>query len=368
MKKVLIAAVVVVFCLSLTGAFVFAKPQSRNVKKDKQKIEKSDKTAWLGVMTQTVDEDIADAFEIDIDYGAIINEVIDDSPAEKADLEEGDVIISFNGQKVWDQHDLTDFILESGVGSKANIGIMRDGREKNVSLELGSLPSRVNWSSRKHDAPHSFGYVGPDDVQFFHFSGGGYIGVELSELSDQLGEFFGVSGGDGVLITGVSEDSPAKKAGLQAGDVIVEIDNKHVSDYNDIREIVSGSDEGDELAVVILRSKKKQTVEVTVEESEGNNFNFGYNFQVPPVPNVPDIDVRVPRVKGNFNRDGNAYFDYDNYKEEMEKFKADMKLYKDDMKALSRDMNRMKGDRKDELEQQIKELNERIRELERKIQ
>src|SRR5574341_626211 len=141
MRKLLIVGLVVALCLWLAGVSAFSKSQ-----KGEGKSAKESKTAWLGVMTQTVDKDISDAFDVDVDYGAIVNEVIEDSPAEKANLEEGDVIISFNGQKVWDSDDLTDFIEESESGAKASLGIIQIGREMTVDVELGSRPRGSSWS------------------------------------------------------------------------------------------------------------------------------------------------------------------------------------------------------------------------------
>lgn len=375
MKKVLTAIVAIVICLGLTAAFVVGKPQSRSSKDNSKSTESKNtsKSPWLGVMTQTVDDDIADAFEVDVDYGAIINEIVQDSPAEDADLEEGDVIISYNGQKVWDSDDLTDFIEESENGAKATLGIMRDGKELTVAVELGSRPRNSSWSlSRNNKTPGVYWFNGPDDMRVFHWSGGGYIGVQLTELTDQLGQYFGVTGDEGVLITEVNEDSPAEKAGLKAGDVITAINNQEVSDYGDVKETVSESEKGDKLAVTIIRDKKTQTVEVEVEESDENNDEFGYQyFTPPPVPNVPDIDVRVPRVKGLYNRDKddhNTYFDYDAYQADMERFKAEMEKYKEEMKALSKEMKRYNQNDQTDLEKEIEELRAKIRELEKKIQ
>lgn len=371
MQRILTTFTVIVLCLGLTAAFVLGKSQSRtsNSESKAAKNEKASKTAWLGVMTQTVDEDIADAFEVNVDYGAIVNEVIDDSPAKSAGLKEGDVIISFNGKKIWDQHDLTDFIEDSPAGSKAALGIMRNNKEMTIDVELGSRPAGASWSSRNNRTPGAYLFSGPDDMRVFNWGKGSYIGVQLSELTDQLGKYFGVSDGEGVLITEVNEDSPAEKAGLQAGDVIVAINDQNVSDYGAVKEIISDSDEGDQLNISIIRNKKKQSVNVTVEESDESNNAFGYQlFNVPPVPNVPDIDVRVPRIRGNFNRNNSSYFDYESYQKDMELFKADMEKYKEEMKALSKDMNNLKGTDQEKLEREIEELRSKLRELEKKIQ
>jgi len=365
MKKVLIAGLVLALCLGLAGVSVFSKTQRNQTKN-----VKPSQTAWLGVMTQTVDEDIADAFEVDVDYGAIINEVVDDSPAELAKLDDGDVIISFNGQKVWDSEDLTDFVEDAEVGSKATVGIMRDGKEMSVEVELGSRPRGSSWAFRNDDTPGAFWFNGPGEVQTYNWSGHGYIGVQLTELTKQLAEYFGLPDGEGVLITEVDKDSPAEKAGLRAGDIITDIGDEEVSDYGDVKEIVSESEKGDKLTLTVVRNKTEQKVEVEVAEIDGGEY--GYQFLQPtPLPDMPDIDVRVPRVTGKSRLNSfapGAYFDYDSHKKDMEAFKADMERYKMEMKALNKDMKGFNKDDRLKLEREIEELRAKIQELEKKIQ
>jgi len=370
MKKIVFALLAFAFCLGLAGISGYSKSQSRQGKETNE--SKSSKTAWLGVMTQTVDDDIADGFDIDVDHGAIINEVIDGSPAEKADLKEGDVVISFNGQKVWDQDDLTDFIEDAEIGSQATLVVVRDGKEITVNVELGERARSDSWAFRSKNAPGAAWFNSPGDMHAFHWGGGGYIGVQLSDLTKQLSNYFGVAGEEGVLITEVNEKSPAEKAGLLAGDVITRINDEEVSSYGDVKEIVSESDEGDKLKFSIVRNKKEQAIEVTVAEADEDNNEFGYQFfQVPPVPNIPDIDVRVPRARGRYNKDDDrpgAYFDYDNYKKDMKAFKADMEKYKMEMKALNKDLGRTKNNDVSALEREIEELRAKIAELEKRIQ
>ncbi len=380
MRKILIAILAAVLCLGLAGISAFSKSQSNKTKEDKKSQSSVNvKTAWLGVMTQTVDNDIADAFDIDVDHGAIINEVIDDSPAERADLKEGDVILSFNAQMVWDQDDLTDFVKDAKAGSQAALVIIRDGKEMAVNVELGERARPNSWSFRSDDTPgaswfDSKWFNNPNDLQAYNWSGGGYIGVQLTDLTEQLAKYFGVSGGEGVLITEVNEDSPAQMAGLLAGDVITRINGDDIASYGEVKEIVSESEKGDNLKFTIVRNKTEQAIEVTVAEADENDQEFGYQFfQVPPVPNVPDIDVRVPRAPrapGRFNRGDDrpgAYFDYDNYKDEMKAFRDEMKKYKEEMKSLDKNSERTKRNEVTAMEREIEELRAKIDELEKKI-
>ena len=98
MKKNLTIGLLLIFSITLIFSFANAKNSQQ---------------AWLGITTQTVDEELADAFALNVNYGAIVNEVIEDSPADKAQLFEGDVIIAFNSDKVYDYNDLLDFVEDS---------------------------------------------------------------------------------------------------------------------------------------------------------------------------------------------------------------------------------------------------------------
>lgn len=364
MKRILLSTLALAMCFSLVCNAADAKPRSGS-----SWSVSTDGDSWLGVYTQSVDEDLADAFEIDVDYGAIVNEVINDSPADKANLKNGDVIVSFNGRKVWDQRDLIDFIDDTEPGTTVEIGILRKGKEMTLSAELGKRPNTtaVVPDGRGSSNSYSFEFPADDDngVRVFSRFHGGYVGIQMSDMSKQLADYFGLKNGKGALITEVVEDSPAEKAGLKAGDVITKIGDETVGDYADVKEIVSGSDKGDQLSFIIVRNKKTQSVKVEVAENNLDDHAFGL-FSVPP---VPDIDIRTPRSRGRLNYDdGNAYFDYDNYKESMEKFRADMEKYKEDMRQLSKEMKKFKVDDKSALEDQIKELKQQIRELERKLQ
>jgi len=360
MKKSLILAVAGLFCLALVAALISAKPI---------KSTKASKSAWLGVYTQSVDKDIADAFDVDVDHGAIINDVIADSPAEKAGLKDGDVIISFNGQKVWDQNDLTDFIDDADAGSKATIGVIRDGKEMTVKVELTSRPEGSEESDWNDETPHGVLFNGPKNSRMFSWGGGGYVGVQLADLTEQLANYFGVTGGQGVLITEVSKDSPAEKAGLHAGDVITSIDNDKVSEYGEVKEIVSGSKPGNKLSFSIVRDKKEQKLDVEVVK--GKNDEYGYRFfEMPALPPIPDMDNRAPRARGNFNHPGDdrsEYFDYDSYNDDMKQFKADMEKYKADILELSKEMKRLKSADQTDLQKQIDELKAKLTEMEGKI-
>jgi hypothetical protein len=95
------------------------------------------------------------------------------------------------------------------------------------------------------------------------------MGISMMDITRQLGDYFGVDNSRGVLITEVERDSPAERAGLKAGDIIVRLDGDRIADFDDVRDIISESDAGDKLPVVVIRDKKELELEVTVDERRG---------------------------------------------------------------------------------------------------
>ena len=97
-------------------------------------------TAWLGVYTQSVDSDLADAFALSVDHGAIVNEVVKDSPADEAGLREDDIIISLGSDRIRDDEDLIDLVSDQDPGDEVVLKVLRDGKEKEIKVILGKRP------------------------------------------------------------------------------------------------------------------------------------------------------------------------------------------------------------------------------------
>jgi serine protease Do len=310
--------------------------------------------AWLGVYTQSVDYDLAEAFELPVNYGAIINEVIDDSPADEAGMRDGDVVIGIDGERVTDDDDLVDIIREHQVGDEVEIVIMRDEREMTLLATLGKRP--------KGGKLFGGSFWDEDDEMTFHFLDTHdrvYIGVSLMDLTDQLGEYFGTEGDQGALVTEVERRSPAEKAGIKAGDVIVEADGDEVSDGMDVAEALEDFEEGDTVTLTVLRDGQRVHIDVEVEEGEGTDFYGGYNFF--SLPDIPRIDIQVPKVprapKAPKVPDVNGYIfhqlddlrdlydqeDIDELQDQMRELRRELKRMKEELKELDR-LRKLPGD------------------------
>ncbi len=234
-----------------------------------------------------------------------MTKVAEDSPAEEAGLLADDVIVGFNGQSVESISALGRLVRETPAGRSVELDVIRDGRTRELSVEIGERPGRVfigpdaggDWDV--HVAPHD-GEHGEHRVHAF--GGRPRLGVALQSLGDQLAEYFGVSGG--ALITSVSEDSPAASAGLQAGDVITRIGDAEVSDAGDVAKAVYEAEEGP-LTITVVRdgSTRSFTADLPERHSrawqwKSDDGSYAYSFVLPEIA-IPEInipEIRTPHV------------------------------------------------------------------------
>lgn len=300
--------------------------------------ERSD--TWLGVYTQTIDEDLKEAFSLDYDRGAIIKQVVPDSPADKAGLEQGDIIIKLGDKELIDADDLSATVSAMNPGEKVDILIIRDGKEETISATLGSSdkdnyePGSVfKWyGNSNRGGPHSkyksYSFMESD----FNNT---YIGINLDNLNDQLGEYFGVKEGKGILITEVFEDSPAKKAGLKAGDVIIEVDGEQIGDISDVQKTVRQKEAGEKVELTLLRDKKKKEFSVEVAEApESYGMQFKHQFD----PN--DFHNFIPNMKGMFFGDLDGKSDFsDKNGEAIKRMQQELDALKKELKEIREKIN-----------------------------
>ncbi len=255
--------------------------------------------SYLGIVLRDVSRADTDRLGLSGEYGAYVESVSKESPAAKAGLQADDVIRSWNGQRVESVAQLTRFVRETPPKRTVRLGVAREGAERTVSVTLGERP----------DAARALGYAyGPrmrvrmDEmrekmgearekmrearlrvcavrIEEQTDEGGGErrvviirgsrgrMGVRLQGLTDQLGEYFGVQGGEGALVTSVRDESPAAKAGLQAGDVIVALGGESVGDPGDVVGSVGGAEAGP-MEATVIRDGQRRTLTVVLEELE----------------------------------------------------------------------------------------------------
>ncbi|MFT5040289.1 MAG: serine protease Do [Hyphomicrobiaceae bacterium] len=182
---------------------------------------------WLGVMIQNIDSDMADALGLESQGGVLVSDVSEDSPALEAGVEVGDVIIQVDGTTVDSTGALRNKIAGSGAGTKVKLGVLRNGKRKNIKVLLGELPADLTRPS-----------TGPGRE-----SAADKVGMRLAELSDETREKFEVSDKveQGVVVADVAVGSVAAEAGLRPGQVILEIDREKIDSVdNAIESLVEG--------------------------------------------------------------------------------------------------------------------------------
>jgi serine protease Do len=270
-RKSIIALILVILLTGLTGAITLAAGEWQ---------EKSD-GGWLGVYLQDINPDIEEAMNLKSDQGVLVTEVVEDSPAEKAGVESKDVIVGFTEegkgifQMVEDASQLRSLIKGSSPGDVIKLKISRDGKEKVLTVTLSEAPESGISHQYLQQLPKMKAKDKALDTYLFTFSSGSRIGVKIQDLTEQLGAYFGVTDGEGVLIIEVEEDMPAQKAGLKAGDVIVEVDGKKIEDSGELISAISQKEKGDKVNIKVIRNHQPQTFAVEVAEGKGeSSFDF----------------------------------------------------------------------------------------------
>lgn len=243
----------------------------------------------LGVALADVQVGDVERLQLKEERGARVREVTDDSPAAAAGLREDDVILRYQGETVHSAGQLARLVRETPPGRKVSLEISRDGNEQQVTATLGEgrglalgdlenlgelvvppvppvpeipdLPEipdfRWNDDDRERLGEHA-----RDEVRRVLRSRGPRLGIRYHELSDQLAGYFKVE--DGVLVSSVDEDSPAARAGVKAGDVIVKLNGKKVGDASDLGQEVARLEAGVAATLTVQRDGRPLDLKVTV--------------------------------------------------------------------------------------------------------
>lgn len=243
--------------------------------------------SYLGVGLTEVSKENLSKFGLNEVRGVAVEKVVENSPAAQAGLQNGDVIIKFNGEEISSVRKLMRLISEVAPDHQAKIVVLRGGSEREFTATLGKRPTpkfeQANFppfSKLRIQVPElplpiddeqinadTLSWMSNDRQSVFMFSASRQIGIGVNSLTKQLGEYFGIADGKGLLINNVLENSPASRVGLRAGDVIVEIEGKVVANQMDLVRIIGEKKEGD-VSLTIIRDKKRQTVKVTPEKIE----------------------------------------------------------------------------------------------------
>jgi serine protease Do len=210
---------------------------------------------WLGVHIQGVDEDLAATLELGAAKGALVAQVAPDSPAAAAGIEQGDVVLSYDGKAIEDVRDLTAMVADTDPGADAEIVVWRDGEEKTLAVEIGQMtPDEQVVATATDEA----GDATPK------------LGVALAELTPDAKRSMELPDDlEGAVVTDVQPGSPAAEKGLQRGDVIIEAGHQKVTGPETVVEALrAAAERGDEtLLLLVKREGQDRFVAVRLERA-----------------------------------------------------------------------------------------------------
>ena len=201
---------------------------------------------WLGVYIQEITEDIAESLELKEVAGALVSSVTKDGPAEKAGVEAGDVIISFNNKKVEKSRDLPRIVAETAVNEIVEVKLIRNGKNVTLKVKLGEL-----------EQAESSGLLLTDNSKSEKIEN---LGIKISNLDETIAKKFNLEINDipAVVITEVQKDSIASDKGLIAGDIIRRINQKKINSVKELMlEINKALDEKRKRILMLIETNKK---------------------------------------------------------------------------------------------------------------
>lgn len=290
---------------------------------------KDTKKGYLGVYMQELDKDISEGLNLVVDSGVLISGVESGGPADEAGLEDGDVIVEFDGKPVNDPEDLRDLARETEPGEKVKVKVIRDGETKTLTLTVGDWPEESSWFSMGDLHFDNQDFSNHVNKFVYAFSGKPRLGVEITELNEDLAGYFKTKPGDGVLVLEVNEESVAEAAGVKSGDVILEVGEEKVTTVDELRESLEDYEEGDEFPILVMRSGKKKTLTATMDETD-NVFHWSGDSQIHGnhnfMPKMHRYRVDIPHIE--VLGDDDLRGELDEMKKEMEKMKKELKELK----------------------------------------
>jgi serine protease Do len=191
---------------------------------------------WLGVLIQDVTRELAESFGMDKPVGALVSQVLPDSPAEAAGFEVGDIITEFNGKKVQTSAALPPMVGVTPVDREVPVKVIRNGKTRTLKVTIGELPGKDELQASTEEP-------GKAKDSRLH--------IDVADLDEDQRDQLGLKD-NGVLVTDV-RSGPANDAGIRQGDVIIMINNKNVKDANEFRDISKDLPTGKPIAVLVQR-------------------------------------------------------------------------------------------------------------------
>jgi serine protease Do len=233
--------------------------------------EDSGTSSYLGVDISDITTERLSALKLKEEKGVEVTMVDQDAPAGKAGIKEHDVILTMNGTSIESGAQLRRMIHEMPPGRVVSFGLSRDGQPMTVKVQLADKHSEFAMHGPHPGDIHvNIPDIHIPDIEMPNFewvvtTRSERSGLMVENITPQLGEFFGVKNGNGVLVRSVEKGSRAEKAGLRAGDVIVKINDQPVHDTSDFTHAVKSRNSGS-VTMGVIREKKEQNINLTLPD------------------------------------------------------------------------------------------------------
>lgn len=191
---------------------------------------------WLGIMIQDITPELAKSFDLKDTKGALVADVLSDSPAEKAGLKQGDIIVGLNGKQVEDSHSLSRQVASTPPNTKVTLKVIRDGKTEDIEVTIGTMPEEGTEvaPAKKESA----------------------WGLTVQNLTPDLAKRFGWEADEkGVIISDVESGSPASEARLRPGDLIKEVNRQKIQNLRDYKQALEKAKKDDSLLLLVKRGE-----------------------------------------------------------------------------------------------------------------
>jgi serine protease Do len=198
---------------------------------------------YLGVIIQDITPELAPSFGLKEAKGVLISDVLKDSPAQKGGVKKGDVVLEYDGKKVEERGQFTKMVGNTPVGKKVKIVVWRNKEQNTLWVTIGEFSDKkVAQAAPQAEEKHTWG-------------------IAVQDVTRAMAEQAGLPDDNGVMITEVEPGSPAQQKGIQAGDVIIEVEHNSIKDLADFRKYIEPY-------------KKKKTLLITVRQKANDYHTF----------------------------------------------------------------------------------------------
>ena len=196
---------------------------------------------WLGVGIQDVSQDLAKAFKLKNTKGSLITAVMENTPAQRAGMLKGDVVVRINDKLIQNSNHLRNEIANAGAFTEIDLELIREGKSVKIKLKLDERPQKVGRVKMEPKMNPAL-----EQLEF--------MGMTVEALTNDKAEKLGVSPGIGVLISKIESGSTAEKAGLRTGMIIQEVERKAVKNFEIFKEIVNEMDKAKGILLLVTTS------------------------------------------------------------------------------------------------------------------